>query len=97
MAGHPGSSQADAGALGAYLRKKGLRVRQVQEFMPIPMTVSASMYHTGLDPFTGKPVAVSHKLSDARRQKESIMWWDGPGADGRARSFPKRNAADDAR
>jgi len=75
MAGHPGSSIESDAELGTYLKKRGMRVRQVQEFMPIPMTVSASMYYTGQDPFTGLPVAISYKLSDKRRQKELIMWW----------------------
>jgi uncharacterized radical SAM protein YgiQ len=83
IAGHPGSTLADAKALGDYLRKRTIRVRQVQEFMPIPMTVSASMYSTGIDPFSGEAVCVSHKLSDLRRQKEAIMWW---ARDGRSTS-----------
>jgi radical SAM superfamily enzyme YgiQ (UPF0313 family) len=75
IAGHPGSTIEDAKELGDYLRKRNIRVRQVQEYIPIPMTVSCAMYYAGKDPFTGKDVAVSHKLSDMRRQKELIMWW----------------------
>ena len=78
IAGHPGSTLADAKALGDFLKKRNIRVRQVQEFMPLPMTVSASMYYTGEDPFTGEKVHVSHKLSEMRRQKEAIMWWKRP-------------------
>jgi hypothetical protein len=54
---------------------RNIRVRQVQEYIPIPMTVSCAMYYTGKDPFTGKNVAVSYKLSDMRKQKDLIMWW----------------------
>lgn len=75
MAGHPGSSLESDAELGNYLKKRGLRVRQVQEFMPIPMTVAAAMYYTGQDPFTGLPIAISYKLGDKRQQKELIMWW----------------------
>ncbi len=76
IAGHPGSTLKDAIALGAYLKRRNLRVRQVQEFIPIPMTVSCAMYYTQKDPFTLKNVFVSYKLSDVRAQKEAIMWWN---------------------
>jgi uncharacterized radical SAM protein YgiQ len=75
IAGHPGSTIDDAKELGQYLRKRNIRVRQVQEYIPIPMTVSCAMYYTGKDPFTGKEVYVSHKLSEMREQKNLIMWW----------------------
>jgi uncharacterized radical SAM protein YgiQ len=76
IAGHPGSSETDAQKLADYLKQKHLRVRQVQEFIPFPMTVSASIYYTGEDPFTKEKVQVSYKLSDKRREKETIMWWE---------------------
>jgi uncharacterized radical SAM protein YgiQ len=75
IAGHPGSTLADAKRLGDFLKKRNIQARQVQEFMPLPMTVSASMYYTGEDPFTGEKVYVSRKLSEMRQQKELIMWW----------------------
>jgi uncharacterized radical SAM protein YgiQ len=76
IAGHPGSTEEDARELGRYLKQRGIKARQVQEFSPIPMTVSCSMYVTGEDPFTGKQVYVTRKLSEVRRQKELIMWWE---------------------
>jgi uncharacterized radical SAM protein YgiQ len=78
IAGHPGSTFDDARELGQYLKRRGIRARNVQEYIPIPMTVSCSIYATGEDPFTGKAVPVSYKLSDVRRQKELIMWWQAP-------------------
>lgn len=75
IAGHPGSSIKHARELAAYLKSRGLRVEQVQEFIPLPMTVSASMYYTGQDPFTKEKVEVSYKLGDKRREKDAIMWW----------------------
>jgi uncharacterized radical SAM protein YgiQ len=78
IAGHPGSTLDDARELGQYLKRKGIKARNVQEYIPIPMTVSCSLYATGEDPFTGKTVPVSYKLSDVRRQKELIMWWQAP-------------------
>jgi uncharacterized radical SAM protein YgiQ len=78
IAGHPGSTIDDARELGQYLKRRGIKARNVQEYIPIPMTVSCSVYATGEDPFTGKKVPVSYKLSDAHLQKELIMWWQTP-------------------
>jgi|WetSurMetagenome_2_1015567.scaffolds.fasta_scaffold00264_17 uncharacterized radical SAM protein YgiQ len=75
IAGHPGSTLRDAAELGDFLRRKGIKPRNVQEYIPIPMTVSCSVYATGEDPFTGRKVPVTYKLSEVRRQKELIMWW----------------------
>ena len=75
IAGHPGSSIVHARELADYLKKRNIRVEQVQEFIPLPMTVSASMYYTGEDPFTKEEVEVSYKLSDTRREKDTIMLW----------------------
>jgi radical SAM superfamily enzyme YgiQ (UPF0313 family) len=75
IAGHPGSTLDDARELGEFLRRKGIKARNVQEYIPIPMTVSCSIYATGEDPFTGAKVPVTVKLSEVRRQKELIMWW----------------------
>lgn len=75
IAGHPGSSFAQVKELADYLKRRGLHVEQVQEFIPLPMTVSASMYYTGQDPFTKETIDVSYKLRDTRREKGTIMWW----------------------
>ncbi len=44
--------------LAEYIRDHRLYSEQVQDFTPTPMTVSTCMYHSGLDPFSGKPVHV---------------------------------------
>ncbi len=75
IAGHPGSTDADARDLGEFLKRRGIRARNVQEYIPTPMTVSCSIYATGQDPFTGEKVHVSYKISDVRRQKDLIMRW----------------------
>jgi len=76
IAGHPGCDESLARAMALDLRRADLRPRQVQEFIPLPMTRGASMYWTGLDPFTLEPVHVSRRLSDTRRQKNLAMWWE---------------------
>jgi uncharacterized radical SAM protein YgiQ len=58
IASHPGSTLKHALELALFMKKNNIRVEQVQNFTPTPMTVSTCMYYTGLDPFTGKPVHV---------------------------------------
>lgn len=58
ISSHPGSTLEDALTLALYLKKNHLKIEQVQNFTPTPMTASTTMYYTGIDPFTGKKVHV---------------------------------------
>ncbi len=44
MSGHPGSTLGDMIKLARYLKRKGWRPRQVQQFIPTPMSVASAMY-----------------------------------------------------
>jgi uncharacterized radical SAM protein YgiQ len=70
--GHPGTTTQHAYALKTWLKKHNIRVEQVQEFTPTPMTISTCMYYTGLDFDTGKPIHVPSP-SEIRKQKELII------------------------
>ena len=53
-----------------------MRPRQVQDFIPTPMSMATSMYYTGLDPFTGKPVYSARDMHEKRLQKALLLYWD---------------------
>jgi uncharacterized radical SAM protein YgiQ len=55
---HPGTTLERALELALYLKDHGYRPRQIQDFLPSPLSVATAMYHTGRDPFTGKAVFV---------------------------------------
>ncbi len=76
ISGHPGSTLASMIRLALYLKKKGLRPRQVQDFIPTPMSMATSMYYTGLDPLTQEPVYTAKSLRDKRMQKALLQYWD---------------------
>jgi uncharacterized radical SAM protein YgiQ len=76
ISGHPGSTLESMIALALWLKARGLRPRQVQEFIPTPMSMAASMYWTGLDPFTKGPVFTPKDLRDKRLQKALLLCWD---------------------
>src|SRR5690606_23873819 len=68
ISGHPGSTLESMIELALYLKKKGIRPRQVQDFIPPPMSMATSMYYPGLDPFRGEPVYTARTLREKRRQ-----------------------------
>lgn len=70
--GHPGTTMADAIALKNWLRENNIRVEQVQEFTPTPMTISTCMYYTGMDFDSGLPIHIPGP-SEIRKQKELII------------------------
>lgn len=49
ISSHPGCTVDDALTLTEYLISRSWRPRQVQDFIPIPLTASAAMYVSGLD------------------------------------------------
>jgi len=76
ISGHPGSTLDSMIELALYLKKRGIRPRQVQDFIPTPMAMATSMYHTGLDPFTGDEVYTARDLREKKLQKALLMYWD---------------------
>ncbi|MBQ0025505.1 MAG: DUF3362 domain-containing protein [Bacteroidales bacterium] len=69
MSGHPGCGMKEMEALSRRAAIHGLYMDQVQDFTPTPMTVSTTMFHTGKDPRTGKPVFVERNIQRKQRQK----------------------------
>jgi uncharacterized radical SAM protein YgiQ len=76
ISGHPGSRLTDMVDLAVYLKQKGMRPRQVQDFIPTPMSMATAMYYTGLDPFTREPVYTARDLRDKQLQKALLLYWD---------------------
>lgn len=76
ISGHPGSTLESMVKLALYLKKRGLRPRQVQDFIPTPMSMATSMYVTGLDPFSQEPVYTARSLREKRLQKALLQYWD---------------------
>ncbi len=76
ISGHPGSDLEDMIDLALYLKSRGLRPRQVQDFIPTPMSLAATMYHSGLDPLTMQPVYTAKGLREKKLQKAILLYWD---------------------
>jgi uncharacterized radical SAM protein YgiQ len=72
IAGHPGTSLGTMVETAATLQSEEMQPDQVQEFVPIPMTISTAMFVTGLDPFTMQPIEVARGDRERRMQKALI-------------------------
>ena len=75
IASHPGSSVAEMIELAVFLKQRGYKPRQVQDFIPAPMDIATCMYHTGLDPMTMQPVETVHKLRDRTTQRALMQFF----------------------
>ncbi|MBL8747570.1 MAG: YgiQ family radical SAM protein [Planctomycetes bacterium] len=75
IASHPGSGVNEMIELAVFLKARGYRPRQVQDFIPAPMDIATCMYHTGLDPMTMQPVETVKKLKDREVQRALMQYF----------------------
>ncbi|MEM7231485.1 MAG: YgiQ family radical SAM protein [Planctomycetota bacterium] len=75
ISSHPGSDVESMIELAVFLKENGYKPEQVQDFIPAPFDIAACMYHTGLDPFTKRPVAVAKKLRDRKAQRALMQFF----------------------
>lgn len=76
VSGHPGCTLLDMIELALYLKKEKIRVEQVQDFYPAPLTVAAAMFYTGADPLTGEPVYVARSDNEKALQRAVLLSHD---------------------
>ncbi len=76
ISSHPGASLEEAAELMEYLQRNGWKPRQVQDFMPTPMTLASDIFWSGLHPVTGEPVHVARGMEEKRMQKALLRWAD---------------------
>jgi len=84
ISSHPGCRYDDMLELKRFLKKNGLAVEQVQDFIPLPMTASAAMYHTGKNPYTGEELFVERTAAGKLKQRYALdanqdEGWEGAG------------------
>ena len=83
IAAHPGSTMEAMVDLALWLKHNGFRPDQVQTFLPSPMTLATTMYHTGLNPLEKdyeekgfEEVHVPRQLKERRIQKAFLRYHD---------------------
>lgn len=75
IASHPGSDLDAMIHLAVFLKQNGYKPDQVQDFIPAPFDVATAMYHTGVDPFTKKPVHIAKQLRDRKLQRALMQFF----------------------
>jgi uncharacterized radical SAM protein YgiQ len=75
ISSHPGSQSEDMAQLAGITRSMGFRLEQVQDFTPTPGTLATTMYYTGLDPYTLKPVSVARTRQEKEAQRRHFFWY----------------------
>jgi uncharacterized radical SAM protein YgiQ len=68
VSGFPGCTPRDADAVGAWLRRRGQRLQQIQGFIPLPGTLAAALYACGVDE-KGESVVVPDTAERTRQKK----------------------------
>ncbi|MGZ3451791.1 MAG: YgiQ family radical SAM protein [Polyangiales bacterium] len=76
ISGHPGSTLDDMISLAQYLKERGMRPRQVQDFIPTPMSMATCMHVTGIDPLTMTEVRTVTDLREKKLHKALLLYWD---------------------
>ncbi|HLG86810.1 MAG TPA: YgiQ family radical SAM protein [Alphaproteobacteria bacterium] len=82
IAAHPGTTDEDMMNLALWLKRNRYRADQVQTFLPSPMSLSATMYHTGKNPLRpirragGEAVFSAKGLKQRRLHKAFLRYHD---------------------
>jgi len=63
----PGCTEAEMKKVDDFLSSKSWTLQQVQDFIPLPMTLASAMYYSGKSP-EGKPIVVNRGLKERRPQ-----------------------------
>jgi uncharacterized radical SAM protein YgiQ len=81
IAAHPGTSDQDMLNLALWLKRNGFRPDQVQAFLPTPLAIASTMYHTECNPLrrirhdTGR-ISVVRGLKQRRLHKAFLRYHD---------------------
>ncbi|MEZ5083496.1 MAG: YgiQ family radical SAM protein [Bacteroidales bacterium] len=75
ISSHPGSDIKDMADLAVKTKDVGLRLEQVQDFTPTPMTLATVMYYTGIDPYSGKEIYRADSVNQKRLQQKFFFWY----------------------
>ncbi len=69
----PGTTSSKMKVLEAWLRKENWKLQQVQNFIPLPMTLASAMYWSELDYKTKKHLYVPKTQEDRKEQRNRLQ------------------------
>jgi uncharacterized radical SAM protein YgiQ len=75
ISSHPGCELKDMAQLMRDLQNIGYRPEQAQDFTPTPMTLATTMFYTGVNPYSMKPVFVAKTPEEKKRQQLFLFYY----------------------
>ena len=75
ISSHPGCTKKDMQALADETKRMHYRPEQVQDFTPTPMTLSTTMFYTGINPYTREPIYVARTPEEKKQQNQYFFWY----------------------
>ena len=75
ISSHPASTKRDMAQLMLETKKLDFKLEQVQDFTPTPMTLSTTIYYSGIDPYTMKPVYTAKTKDEKLEQRKFFFWY----------------------
>jgi uncharacterized radical SAM protein YgiQ len=82
ISSHPGSTELDMKHLSDTTKSLNFKLEQVQDFTPTPMTLSSTIFYTGVDPYTGEKVFVARSKEEKLRQRDYFFWYKNSNTQG---------------
>lgn len=76
ISSHPGCREIDMAELAVETKNLNMRLEQVQDFTPTPMTLSTEIYYTGIHPYTGERVYTAITRDEKLAQRKYFFWYD---------------------
>ena len=74
ISAHPGATLEDTLQLSLSLMKKRIYPEQIQDFMPLPLTLSGTLYYTGEHPLTGEKVYSAKTFRERKMHRALIQY-----------------------
>ncbi|NMG45882.1 YgiQ family radical SAM protein [Aromatoleum toluvorans] len=82
IAAHPGTTDADMVNLALWLKKQGFKPDQVQTFMPTPMAMATTMYHSRRNPLrkvsADSEIVETARAGKLRKLHKALLRWHDP-------------------
>ena len=75
ISSHPGCTNRNMSQLAEETKRMHYRPEQVQDFTPTPMTLSTTMFYTGINPYTREPVYVARTSEEKKQQNQYFFWY----------------------
>jgi radical SAM superfamily enzyme YgiQ (UPF0313 family) len=72
----PASELDDMADLSVQIQKLNMKLEQVQDFTPTPMTLASVTYYTGLDPYTLEKIYVPRSIKEKKIQQLFFFLYD---------------------